>query len=112
MCGAEKIPKSGTKASHAEANFLDSLRFVLGSFFRHALFSTTSFGSFLASFFPQDYVFNNFSASFLGSFRFVFGSRSCVFNNFSGSFLKKGILFVPFVSFVPKTAVVGRPPAR
>ena len=55
------------------------------------LFSTIWPGSFLASFFPQLPVFNNFPASFFGSFRFVFGSQPCVFNNFLGSFLKKRV---------------------
>ncbi|MGA8182655.1 MAG: hypothetical protein WB819_03305 [Terriglobia bacterium] len=48
------------------------LRFVLGLFFRHRLFSTTSVALFLALFFPQERVFNNFSALFLALFRFVF----------------------------------------
>jgi hypothetical protein len=40
-------------------------------------------------------------------FRFVSGSffpQVSVFNNFSALFFKKGILFVPFVSFVPEIA--------
>ncbi len=68
MCGAEKTPKSGTAASGAEVNSLKLLRFVFGSFFRHHLFSITWPASFLASFFPQLRIFNNFPASFFGSF--------------------------------------------
>jgi len=67
-----------------------------GSFFRHYLFSTTSVGLFLALFFPQLCVFNNFSALFFGLFRFVFGGRLFIINNFSGLFFKKGILFCFF----------------
>jgi hypothetical protein len=40
--------------------------------FRHHLFSTTWPALFLALFFQQERVFNNFSALFLGLFRFVF----------------------------------------
>ncbi|HXH49333.1 MAG TPA: hypothetical protein VNM47_08310, partial [Terriglobia bacterium] len=70
-------------------------RYFSGSFSWQPLFSTIWPGSFLALFFPQLRVFNNFSASFLGSFGFVFGTFHFVFNNISGSFSKKGILFVP-----------------
>jgi len=43
---------------------------------------------FLALFFPQARVFNNFSALFFGLFRFVFQRRSFVFSNFSALFFK------------------------
>jgi len=64
-----------------------------GSFFGRSLFSTRSVGLFLALFFPQLRIFNNFSALFFGLFRFVFGARSFFFSNFSALFFKKGILF-------------------
>ncbi|HXH51751.1 MAG TPA: hypothetical protein VNM47_20610 [Terriglobia bacterium] len=63
-------------------------RVLSGSFFRISLFSTTWPGSFLASFFPQERIFNNFPASFLGSFGFVFGGQSFIISNFSASFSK------------------------
>jgi len=50
------------------------LRFVSGSFFHRHLFSTTWLGLFLALFFPQERIFNNFPALFLGLFGFVFWS--------------------------------------
>ncbi len=59
-----------------------------GSPFRLLLFSTTSVALFLALFFPQLRVFNNFSALFSGLFSFVFGGRSFVFSNFSALFFK------------------------
>jgi hypothetical protein len=68
-------------------------RFVSGLLFHDPLFSTISVALFLALFFPQVRVFNNFSALFFGLFRFVFGGRTCVINNFSALFFKKGILF-------------------
>jgi hypothetical protein len=80
-------------------------RFSSGSFFRHHLFPTTWPGSFLGSFFPQERVFNNFPASFSGSFSFVFVCRIFVFSNFLGSLLKKGILFLFFISRTAKTPV-------
>jgi len=61
--------------------------------FCHLLFSTTSVALFLALFFPQLRVFNNFPALFSGLFRFVFSGQTFIFNNFSALFLKKGILF-------------------
>ncbi|HXH48460.1 MAG TPA: hypothetical protein VNM47_03730, partial [Terriglobia bacterium] len=99
--GLQGCPVGGIPACGAGNRFslatlwLEFLGFVSGSFFRPHLLSTIWPGSFLASFFPQLRVFNNFSASFLGSFGFVFGTFHFVFNNISGSFSKKGILFVP-----------------
>ena len=43
---------------------------------------------FLALFFPQLRVFNNFSALFSGLFRFVFGGQTFVISNFSALFFK------------------------
>jgi hypothetical protein len=64
-----------------------------------SLLSTTWPASFLALFFPQLRVFNNFSALFFGLFLASYVCASFVFNNFSGSFLKKGILFYFSASF-------------
>jgi hypothetical protein len=69
-------------------------------FFDDRLFSTTSVALFLALFFPQERIFNNFPALFLGLFRFVFEARSFIFCNISALFFKKGILFYFFVSSV------------
>ena len=59
------------------------LRFVFGLFFHDRVFSTTSVASFLALFFPQERVFNNFSALFFG--------QTFVINNISGSFFKNRV---------------------
>ena len=61
---------------------------ISGLFFSPYLFSTTWPGLFLALFFPQLRIFNNFSALFFGLFRFVFQGRHFVINNFSALFFK------------------------
>jgi hypothetical protein len=69
------------------------LGFAVRTVFSRSLFSTIWPGLFLALFFPQLRVFNNFSALFSGLFRFVFGSQTFIISNFSALFFKKGILF-------------------
>jgi len=66
-------------------------RMFSGLFFSPYLFSTTWPGLFLALFFPQLRIFNNFSALFSGLFRFVFGARFFVISNFSALFFKNRV---------------------
>jgi len=72
-------------------------------FFWLPLLSTRCSASFLALFFQQVRIFNNFPALFFGLFRFVFSGRTFVISNFSALFFKITSFFVPFV---PNPAVL------
>jgi len=85
---------------------LETGRMFSGLFFSPYLFSTTWPGLFLALFFPQLRIFNNFSALFSGLFRFVFGARFFVISNFSALFFKNRV-FLSHAFWWPKTTPNG-----